>query len=169
MTETILNTLYLLIGGNLGNRLENLASAKKQIGKYIGKIAVNSSIYQTAAWGNTDQPDFLNQVLIIKTSLPAEECIKKIILIENKLGRKRTEKNAPRIIDIDILFYNDIILDIPGLIIPHPEIQNRRFVLVPLNEISSLFIHPLLNKPIESLLSACQDQLEVNIIRATSP
>lgn len=167
MTENIFNTVYLLIGANIGDRMRNLQQSKKLIGQHLGRIIINSSIYQTAAWGNNDQPDFLNQVLIVNTLLSAEECLQNILAIENMMGRIRTEKNAPRIIDIDILFYNNIILNIPGLIIPHPEIQNRRFVLMPLNEISSSFIHPVLNKTIKSVLTACKDQLEVRMIRDT--
>ena len=164
MSNTNLKSVCLLIGGNLGNRLENLTKSKRFIEQYLGFIQVNSSIYETAAWGFAGQPDFLNQVIIVNTLLSPIQCLEQILLIENRLGRIRTQKNAPRIIDIDILFYDDVVLNIPGLIIPHPEIQNRRFVLTPLNEISSSFEHPVLQKTIQSLLAACMDKLDVKRI-----
>ncbi len=141
-----MNLAYLLIGGNLGNRINNLNAAKKCIETEIGKVIEASSIYETAAWGNKKQPDFLNQILIVKTKLSAKEIMQKILSIENKMGRIRTQKNASRIIDIDILFFNNEIIDQPGVMIPHPEIQNRKFVLVPLAALSPNLIHPILKK-----------------------
>ena len=164
MFQTTLNIAYIMIGGNLGNRLHNLEEAKKGITMCLGSLKTISSIYQTAAWGFSDQPDFLNQALIVETPYSAPECLERILDIENSMGRIRTVKNAPRLIDIDLLFYNNLLLNIPGLIIPHPEIQNRLFVLKPLNEIDPFYIHPLLNKTIKSLLAECKDELEVSII-----
>jgi len=156
-----MNSVYLLIGGNLGKRIENLVVAKSFIEKDIGKIIKASSVYETAAWGITEQPDFLNQVLLIKTKLAAEKMMGLIHFIENKMGRIRSQKNASRTIDIDILFFNDEIINRTNLIIPHPEIQNRRFVLVPLNEIASGLIHPVFKQSIKNLLSTTNDKLEV--------
>jgi 2-amino-4-hydroxy-6-hydroxymethyldihydropteridine diphosphokinase len=156
-----MNTAYLLIGGNLGDRINNLDAAKNLINKAIGNIIKTSSVYETASWGIEEQPDFLNQVLLIETKLSAENIIKKIFSIENEMGRIRTQKNASRIIDIDILFFNDEVIDQPDLIIPHPEIQNRRFVLVPLAELSPNMVHPILKRSIAQLLSACNDDLKV--------
>jgi 2-amino-4-hydroxy-6-hydroxymethyldihydropteridine diphosphokinase len=156
-----MNSAYLLIGGNLGNRIENLTKAISAIEKDIGKIIKVSAIYQTASWGITDQPDFLNQVLLVTTKFSAEQTMQIILSIENKMGRIRTLKNASRIIDIDILFFNDEIISSRHLTIPHPEIQNRKFALIPLNEIASEFIHPVFKKSIQNLLSTSKDKLKV--------
>ena len=159
-----MNSAYLLTGGNLGDRLKNLTCAKELIEHEAGKIILASSIYETASWGLTAQPKFLNQVLLIKTKFSAEKLMQSILSIENKMGRIRTIKNASRIIDIDILFFNDDVIDKPHLCIPHPEIQNRKFVLAPLNEIASLYIHPVFKQTIKSLLSTLKDNLEVKLL-----
>ncbi len=159
-----MNTVYILTGGNLGDRLSNLKSARKYLADEIGEIERSSSIYETAAWGKKDQDDFYNQVHIIKTEFASEEIMQKILKIEEKMGRKRTFKNAARLIDIDILFFNSEIIHMPGLIIPHAEIANRCFVLQPLNELSSQMLHPLLKKSIAELLSTCKDMLKVTPI-----
>ena len=156
-----MNSAYLLIGGNLGDRVENLNKAKIFIQKDIGEIINTSSIYQTASWGITEQPDFLNLVLLVETELSAEEIMQLILTIENKMGRVRTQKNASRIIDIDILFFNDEIISLTNLTIPHPEIQNRKFALIPLNEIAPYFLHPVFKLSIQNLLSTSKDKLEV--------
>ncbi len=120
-----------------------------------------SAIYQTAAWGNTEQPDFLNQVIIVQTKLTAVQTMQTILQIEKEMGRMRTVKNAPRIIDIDILFFNKEIINTAELTVPHPQLQNRRFVLVPLNELSPNFKHPVLKKNIHQLFIHCHDKLNV--------
>jgi len=127
----------------------------------IGRINLTSSIYETAAWGNTDQSNFLNQVLVLETQLTAPVAMKTILQIEERMGRIRTEKNAPRIIDIDILFFNDEVIDESWLKIPHPLIGARRFVLAPLNEVMPNLIHPVSQKKIEQMLQECNDQLVV--------
>jgi 2-amino-4-hydroxy-6-hydroxymethyldihydropteridine diphosphokinase len=159
-----MHTIYLLLGSNMGNSHEQLLLAQKNIVADIGKITASSSLYSTAAWGNTDQADFLNQVLIVETNLPASKLLKSILSIEKKMGRVRTIKNAPRIIDIDILFCNSDVVKLKNLTIPHPEIQNRRFVLTPLAELSANFMHPSLKKSINQLLIACKDPLNVQKI-----
>lgn len=146
----------------MGDRRKNLAAATKQIHKRIGKIIRSSAYYETAAWGNTDQPDFLNQVLIAETKKAASAVMQEILKIEEELGRIRTVKNAPRLIDIDILFYDKEIHTEDALSIPHPQIPNRRFVLVPLNELMPNFKHPVLLKSIHELLLKCKDKLEVS-------
>ena len=156
-----MNTVYFLLGSNIGNSEEQLYLAMAAIENEIGKVIHTSSIYQTAAWGKKDQPDFLNQVIIVETNLSAEKNLSVIFAIEEKMGRVRTEKNAPRIIDIDILFFNEDIINQKNLVVPHPQIQNRRFVLVPLNELSPDYIHPLFNKTIHQLLKECHDELNV--------
>jgi 2-amino-4-hydroxy-6-hydroxymethyldihydropteridine diphosphokinase len=152
---------YLLIGGNLGDRITNLRNAIQSIKETCGKLIKSSAIYETAAWGNNDQPDFLNQVLLIKTSLSPQLLMKAILEIEMKLGRVRYEKNGARSIDIDILYFDDFIIDEPGLNIPHPRISSRMFVLEPLSEIAGAFIDPLLKKTVNSLLEECTDPLSV--------
>jgi len=148
----------------MGNSTELLSNAIEQIENKIGPLLLKSNLYATAAWGNTSQPDFLNQVIEVATQLDATETLKEILSIEKNMGRIRTVKNAPRIIDIDILFFNNEIINRIDLIVPHPEIQNRRFVLTPLNEIVPQMIHPVLNKTIDQLLSFCPDQLAVKKI-----
>jgi 2-amino-4-hydroxy-6-hydroxymethyldihydropteridine diphosphokinase len=158
-----MNKAYLLIGSNMGNRVQNIGLAKDLIQLSVGAIASASSVYETAAWGKQDQPDFLNQVIIVKTKLKAEACMKKILLIENAMGRIRRKKNDPRIIDIDILFFNNEIINEDALTIPHPELHNRKFVLIPMNELSPDLIHPVLNQSIQYLLSNSKDELEVKV------
>jgi 2-amino-4-hydroxy-6-hydroxymethyldihydropteridine diphosphokinase len=159
-----MSTAYLLIGGNLGDRKENLSRAIELIIEQCGTVTNSSSLYETAAWGITDQPSFLNQALEISTTLNAKQLMRKILKVEKIMGRVRKEKFGPRIIDIDILFYENEIHDIRFLKIPHPELQNRRFVLEPLAEINSEFQHPVLKKTIAELLEECPDNLEVKKI-----
>jgi 2-amino-4-hydroxy-6-hydroxymethyldihydropteridine diphosphokinase len=154
--------VFLLTGGNLGNRLNYLAKAKEQIQKKCGGVLQQSSVYETAAWGNEDQGAFLNQVVKIETNLVPEKLLQAIFEIEKALGRKREMKYGPRTIDIDILFYGDALIDRKGLKIPHPQIQNRRFVLTPLKEIAPEKLHPSLHKTISQLLAECPDPLAVN-------
>lgn len=156
-----MNKTYLLLGSNLGNSKASLAKAMVQIEKQIGRVTRQSGLYSTAAWGNTKQPDFLNQVIIVETELSALQTMQTILNVENKMGRIRTIKNAPRVIDIDILFFNKEIIDQAELVVPHPQIQNRRFVLVPLNQLSPNLKHPLLSKTVHQLLINCPDRLNV--------
>lgn len=156
-----MNKIYLLLGSNMGNSKIQLSKAVKNIEKKIGIVNRKSGLYATAAWGNTNQADFLNQVIIVDTVLTAQQIMQSILSIEKKMGRVRTVKNAPRIIDIDILFFNKNIIEEEQLSVPHPQIQNRRFVLVPLNELSPLLLHPVLKKTIHQLLIHCTDDLDV--------
>ncbi len=156
-----MNKAYLLLGSNMGNSQKQLNNAIVNIEKKIGKVLRRSGLYKTAAWGKTDQPDFLNQVVIVETCLNAAQTMQTILSIEAAMGRIRTEKNAPRIIDIDILFFNKEIIREKNLVVPHPAIQLRRFVLVPLNELSPNFIHPVLKKTNHQLLLNCADKLDV--------
>ena len=155
---------HLLIGSNIGARKENLLTAISLINEQCGHLTRSSSMYETEAWGKTDQPSFLNQALEISTSLNARQLMRKILTIEKEMGRIRKVKLGPRIIDIDILLYENEIHDLRFLKIPHPEMQNRRFVLVPLAEISSTMQHPVLKKTIAELLEECPDNLEVKKI-----
>ena len=159
-----MNTVYLLIGGNLGNRKENFSRAISLINEQCGSLTKSSSVYETEAWGITDQPSFLNQALEIVTELNARQLMRKILKIEKIMGRIRKEKLGPRVIDIDILLFENEIHDLRFLKIPHPELQNRRFVLVPLAEINPGLQHPVLKKTIAQLLEECPDNLEVKKI-----
>ena len=156
-----MNKAYLLTGGNLGNREENLAKARDFIKQQCGNVINTSSIYETAAWGKKDQPAFLNQALELETNLNAKQLLRRILKVEKMMGRKRKEKFDPRIIDIDILLFNNVINNFKFLIIPHPELHNRRFALTPLAELAQELIHPVLNRSINSLLAACPDNLDV--------
>ena len=158
------NRLFIITGGNIGDRKKNLETASVLIEKRVGKIINQSKIYETEAWGITDQPAFYNQVLVIESKFSARDVLNVILKIEAEMGRKRTVKNAARIIDIDILFFNDDVLNEQNLIIPHPEIANRRFVLLPLKEIAPQMIHPVLKKTIKDLLSETKDQLKVTAV-----
>lgn len=156
-----MNTLYILLGSNMGNSKQQLQKAITHIEKKIGPVSRVSSLYSTAAWGNTQQPDFLNQVIIATTTLNAAETMHTILDIEKQMGRIRTIKNAPRIIDIDILFFNKEIIHTKILQVPHPRLQERNFVLVPLNELSPNLKHPVLKKSIHQLLKVSPDTLTV--------
>lgn len=156
---------YLLLGTNLGDKKANLSKARGFITILIGYIINASSIYETAAWGKTDQPSFLNQVVQVSSDLSAFQVLEKITEIEIHLGRERIEKWGERIIDIDILYYDDKVISNENLQIPHPGIPNRKFTLIPLVEISANFIHPILKVTNQQLLDRCQDELKVKKLK----
>ncbi len=159
-----MNKAYLLTGSNLGNRQQYLAKAREYINGQCGNIIASSLLYETAPWGNTDQPAFINQALEIDTPLQARPLIRKILKIEKLMGRIRKEKYGPRLIDIDILLFNNETHNYSLLKLPHPEMQNRRFALLPLSEIGSGILHPVFNKTIAELLEECKDELAVKKI-----
>lgn len=159
-----MNKAFLLTGGNLGDRKKNLQHASELLEEFCGKIIRQSSLYETAAWGKTDQPNFLNQVFELETRLNPGQLMHEILKIEVLMGRKRNEKYGPRTIDIDVLFFNEEIINEPALKIPHPELQNRKFVLTPLAEIAPALQHPVFKQTISELLAKCPDQLNVNKI-----
>jgi len=158
-----MNKAYLLIGGNLGAVKSNLRRARAAITAQIGPVSAASSIYQTAAWGLEDQPDFLNQVLIVNTELSATDMLAAMLQIEKDLGRVRKFKNGPRLIDIDLLFYNDQVIssEVPDLKVPHPLLHTRNFTLYPLAELAPGLVHPVLKKSVADLLRQSPDNLAV--------
>lgn len=162
-----MNKVYLIIGSNLGDKFNNIEQANRQIGLRIGKILNSSSVYETEPWGIREQPQFLNLVLYLETNLKPLEILKEIDFIENALGRKKGKKWGARIIDIDILFFNDLIFKSGDLIIPHPSILERMFVLRPIAEIAADLVHPVLKKDIQELLKDCKDTLSVKEFKTT--
>lgn len=155
--------IYILLGSNLGSREENLTLATAKIAEQVGRILAQSSLYQSEPWGITQQPEFLNQVIEINSRNDPHQVLQKLLAIETEMGRERLEKWGPRIIDLDILFFNDRTLQSEKLIVPHPGIALRKFTLVPLCEIASGFFHPLLEKTCQQLLKECTDQQKVSL------
>jgi 2-amino-4-hydroxy-6-hydroxymethyldihydropteridine diphosphokinase len=153
--------VFLLLGSNLGDRTLLLQQAMNCIEAEIAPVVKHSAVYETQSWGKTDSPDYLNQVIWIETDLSAQIILQKILNIEWKIGRVREEKWGPRLIDIDILFYGDALIDEPELQIPHPELHKRRFTLEPLAEIAPDFIHPTLFKNVLQLKNELNDNLIV--------
>ena len=153
--------VYLLLGSNLGNRNLFIEKAISQIESDIAPVVKASSVYETQSWGKTDAPNYLNQVIFIKTDIPARSILEKILNIEIDLGRKREEKWGSRTIDIDILFYGEAMISENGLQVPHPEMHKRRFTLEPLAEIVPDFIHPGSKKTILHLKNELEDALIV--------
>jgi len=154
--------VYLLLGGNLGDKKLVFEKATKFLKENVGAILQQSHIYETEPWGFESSDLFWNQVLELVTSLSPEEVLWQTQHIELELGRVRKERQYDsRIIDIDILFYGEEIVQVPNLVIPHPRIQERNFALVPLNEIAPELKHPILQKNIGQLLAECTDLLHV--------
>ncbi|MBC3538684.1 2-amino-4-hydroxy-6-hydroxymethyldihydropteridine diphosphokinase [Rufibacter sediminis] len=158
-----MTALYLLLGSNLGDRVFYLTEAARHLEAVLGKIALKSGLYETAAWGLADQPSFLNQVLVVQTDLSPLEVLTHTQQIEQELGRIRKERWGSRVIDIDLLFYGQQVLETDELHLPHPQLHLRRFTLIPLAEVAPTLLHPVLQKTITQLLAECPDSLEVKI------
>lgn len=158
-----MRNIYLLLGSNLGDRHSYLREGTLLIEREIGPIEKSSSIYQTASWGNTGLPEFLNQALQVSTSLSPSDLLFTVNAIEKFLGRERVQKWGSRTLDIDILLYENEIINEPDLVIPHPLMQERRFALAPLCEIAPDVVHPLIGKKIKELLSELSDDLYVQV------
>jgi 2-amino-4-hydroxy-6-hydroxymethyldihydropteridine diphosphokinase len=157
-----MSKVFLGIGTNLGNRKANLRQATKMIGEHIGNVLNSSPVYETAPWGFEAEDDFLNMVVLAETNHSPAELLKKIVSIESMLGRdKSQDRYSSRVIDIDILLYDDLVINENGLKIPHPLIHERKFVLVPLNDIGPDILHPVLKKTISSLLKSCRDRSRI--------
>ncbi len=153
--------MYLLLGANLGDRIHTLRRAVDLIAERVGAITNASGLYETAPWGVADQPTYLNQVLMVDTELKPEDVLTRTQAIEQELGRVRLEKWGARVIDIDILYYDQLILQTETLTIPHPYLHQRRFTLVPLADIAPDFVHPVLQKTTIELLAECEDEGDV--------
>jgi 2-amino-4-hydroxy-6-hydroxymethyldihydropteridine diphosphokinase len=158
-----MNKVYLLLGANMGDVRRNIVVALLEIEKHIGTIVAISNIYKTAAWGITNQPDYLNQGIVVDTNFSSTEVLAKALAIEQALGRIRDNKKwEARLIDIDIIFFNNEIIDLPNLKIPHPYMHERKFVLAPIAELNPNFIHPIFNKSIQYLFDNCSDKLLIS-------
>lgn len=159
-----MNDLLLGIGTNKGNRKANLALAHRLLSRNIGIVHRESPIYETAPWGGVEQAPYYNQALWVKTNLSLEEAFRKCQILEQKMGRHSREKWGPRIIDLDLLYYNDEVYEASQLVVPHEQLPNRRFVLCPLYDIAPDYLHPKLQKTTGELLTLCQDTLAVDAI-----
>lgn len=149
----------MLLGSNEGIPLQNLSLAADRIAGQAGPIIARSAIYRTAPWGKSDQPDFYNQALEITSSMTPRPLLKTLLEIECEMGRVRLERWGPRIIDIDILLFGDLILNEPDLVVPHPGLPFRRFALLPLADLAPDLIHPALKKSVRQLLDESPDTL----------
>jgi 2-amino-4-hydroxy-6-hydroxymethyldihydropteridine diphosphokinase len=153
--------VFLGLGSNMGDRTDNIRRATELITKNIGKVVKKSHHYETQPWGKTDQDRFINQVLMVNTTLDPRQLLETVARIEREIGREPSEKWGPRILDLDILFYGRRIIRDKGLEIPHPELHKRAFVLVPLMEIAPEWEHPVLKKAVDELYMQCDDPSEV--------
>lgn len=159
-----MHKVYLAFGSNLGNRGRNIQIAVEHLERWGVKILRMSRLYETEPVGVKDQPTFYNAAAIGETALTPEEVLMAIQAIERSLKRERKEKWGPRTIDIDILMYDDLVLDVTGLVVPHPHMTERRFVLAPLVEIAENVIHPVLQRTMHQLLQECTDTAEVKYL-----
>lgn len=162
------HTVYLALGTNLGDRLENLRAATAALAPQV-KVGATSPVYETQPWGYADQPAFLNMVVCAETELPPAALLTHLKDQEQALGRTPSFRNGPRLIDLDILFYDDLTLDtstnsVTPLVIPHPRLHERAFVLIPLNDLAPRLVHPLLHRSVEQLL-ATVDRRGVSLFR----
>ncbi len=153
-----MSAAYIALGSNLGDRKENLKTALKKLDEKGLKIVKVSSFLETEPYGVKNQPMFLNAVCEVKTNLPPEGLIKLLLSVEREMGRKRCRRWGERNIDLDLLFYDDTVLNTQDLILPHPDLQNRDFVLAPLMEIAPGFVHPVLKKTITEIKNGMQNK-----------
>lgn len=159
-----MNSVFLLLGTNEGNRVHWLQTAIELLFQKVGKIIACSSVYETAAWGLQEQNSFYNLVVQMQTNLNAKTLLQQIQNIEQECGRQRVIKWGSRTLDIDILYFNNEIIDQLNLKVPHPFMTERRFTMVPLTEIAPLYEHPFFHKTNNHLLDECSDKLPVEKI-----
>lgn len=161
--KTATHTSYLLLGSNLGDKWAKVSHAIGEIGAQIGRVMKQSAFYASEPWGFDSTEEFINVVVEVKTVFGPDEILDIILEIENEAGRKRERKSgyASRMLDIDILFYDDLIMSGEKLTIPHPRLHRRRFTLEPLHEIAPSLVHPLFKKNVATLLEECTDRLFV--------
>lgn len=159
-----MNQAFILLGTNLGDKMANLQEAISLIKKNNIVICCKSMIYETDAWGNTNQDNFYNQVIEVNTELCANDLLQTLLQIETQMGRIRNQKWEARIIDLDILYFNHEIIDTENLKVPHPYLHVRRFTLTPLAQIAPDFLHPDFNKTNTELLQNCSDKSEVELV-----
>ena len=162
------NHVVLLLGSNLGERTVHLEKARLEIAQHIGQINKISALYETEPWGVEEQEKYLNQVLLVESELSPEEVLEEVLRIEQIGGRVRQEKWGARLIDIDILFYSDRIVEQDGLKIPHPYLHVRRFTLAPLVEILPDWLHPKLKQTVATLYAQLDDPLKVEVFKPES-
>uniref|UniRef100_A0A7C5VMD1 Holo-[acyl-carrier-protein] synthase n=1 Tax=Fervidobacterium thailandense TaxID=1008305 RepID=A0A7C5VMD1_9BACT len=142
--------IYIGLGSNLGDRLANLRSALGEISEFCNILNV-TKVYESKPYGKTDQPDFLNCVVEVDTDLPPLELLKVLLDVERSMGRIRTEKWGPRVIDLDILFYGNLVIRTPELVVPHYDFENRIFFVLPMRELNAHLVHPALKASMERL------------------
>lgn len=157
-----MGSVFLSLGSNQGDRAAQLFEARQQISRQAGRIITVSGVYQTAAWGDETQPDYYNQVIEIEPVALPHETLRLLLGIEKKMGRVRVAKWGSRLMDIDILLWNEAHIQLPDLIVPHPHLQDRKFVLVPLAEVAPNAVHPVFKKNIRQLLVECTDTRNVS-------
>jgi 2-amino-4-hydroxy-6-hydroxymethyldihydropteridine diphosphokinase len=156
--------VYLALGSNLGNRAANLKEAITSLTPQM-EVKAKSNVYETPPWGYIEQEKFLNQVLMVKTYLEPQPLLKHLKRLEVALGRKASFPNGPRLIDIDILFYDDLIFESPELVVPHPRVHERGFVLLPMMDIAPDFVHPVKQKSVRDLIAGCDLRGIVQIVK----
>ena len=161
------NDLYILLGANIGDRLHTFNQARPLLSERVGPILRQSAIYETAPWGVTDQPSYLNQVLQVSTNLAPEAVLTQTQAIEQQLGRVRLEKWGARLIDIDLLYYGSVTQQTNFLTLPHPLLHQRRFTLIPLAELAPDFVHPVLHETNQQLLDKLIDEGDVQALPPT--